>query len=307
MLGEEIHEPQVWQLAGRLAYQEGFGSSGFQKRASNWSLQPIINYDTNVNNGFSNDAINIGGLDFLVDEQFRREQAPVVGASLSGSHVWGLSRKLSFNVDHTARYVHAWNGNYDKWSVAVQPCVAYFIASASRAYACGATERAVTELTERKEKSISLGASTAYTIGTYFQSSQITMKRSTISSGVDYVQDSITYQHETLLGDGTLVGVKVKLSEAVDNVFVSREFFHLTAAKIVAGRRLEAGYIQENRRGGMFLNEARKEKLRGIIVSARISNSLSMRVGRFHNEASNSFNNDQFTVFDININLLKLR
>lgn len=61
LLSADIKHPAIWQLAGRLAYQEGYGSSRPQKHGSSWSLRPILAYDANVNNGFANDAIVIGG------------------------------------------------------------------------------------------------------------------------------------------------------------------------------------------------------------------------------------------------------
>lgn len=307
LLSADIEHPEIWQLAGRLAYQEGYGSSRPRKHSSSWSLRPVLAYDANVNNGFANDAIAIGGLEFLVDEKYRRRSAAVAGVSLGGNHVWGLSKKVSLHVDHTARYVHALGANYDKWAYALQPCLNYFVSAATRAFACAAAERSVTELSARSEESASLGMSHAYTVGSYINSSQLTIMRSAIDSGIDYFQNSVTYQHQVLLGNAMLLSGRIKFSEGVDGVFSGRESFHLSAAKLVAGRRYEASIFQENRRGGSFLNEPRKETLRGIVVSARLSDALGVRVGRMWNEASNNFHDDQFTILDVNLNLLKLR
>jgi len=307
LLSADIAHPEIWQLAGRLAYQEGYGSPRPSRHSSSWSLRPILAYDANVNNGFANDAIAIGGLDFLVDEKFQRKSAVVAGASLAGNHVWGLSKRVSLHLDRTARYVHAVNANHDKWAYALQPCLNYFVSAVSRVFACAAAERSVTDLSARSEESISFGLSRAYSVGSYVNSSQLTIMRSAIDSGIDYFQNSVTYQHQILLGDATLLGARVKFSEGVDGVFSGREAIHFSAAKMVAGRRYEASIFQENRRGGSFLNEPRKETLRGAVISARLSDAFGVRVGRVWNEASNSFNDDAFTILDVNINLLQLR
>lgn len=307
LLSADIEHPEIWELAGRLAYYEGYGSSRLRKHASSWSLSPILAYDANVNNGFANDAIVIGGLEFLVDDKFQRRSAAVAGASLAGKHIWGVSKRVSLSVDHTARYVHAVNANHDKWAYALQPCLNFYLSPVSRGFACIAAERSVTDLSARSEESISFGMSRAYSVGSLVNSSQFTVVRSAIDSGIDYLQNSITYQHQILLADATLLGARVNFSEGVDGVFSGREAIHLSAAKVVGGRRYEATIFQENRRGGSFLNEPRKETLRGVAMSARLSDALSLRIGRVWNDASNSFNDDVFTVFDVNFNLLQLR
>ena len=307
LLSANIAHPEIWQLAGWLAYQEGYGSPRPSRHSSSWSLRPVLAYDANVNNGFANDAIAIGGLDFLVDEKFRRKSAAVAGASLAGNHVWGLSKRVSLHLDHTARYVHAVNANYDKWAYALQPCLNYFASATSRAFVCAAAERSVTELSARSEKSLSFGMSRAYSVGSYVNSSQLTIMRSAIDSGADYFQNSVTYQHQVLLGNAMLLSGRIKLSKPVDGIFSGRESFQISAARLVGGRRYEASIFQENRRGGSFLNEPRNEMLRGVVVSARLSEALGVRIGRVRNEASNSFHDDQFTILDVNLDLLRLR
>ncbi len=299
-----MHIPEVRRAAGRLAYQEGFGSFRPEKRPSRWALRPILNYDININNSFASEAIHLGGLDFVVDEKFRRQSAPVIGASLAGSHLWGLSRKLSFSFDHTSRYVHAWNANFDKWSFVIRPCITRFLSGTERAFACASAETAVAELSRKDERSIIFGAESAYVFSSYFQSSRISIERAKIDDGVKYFQNSVSYRHETLLGNATLVGVQAKIYQSVDRTFASRESFSIFGSKVFEGRLFEIGYIQENRRGGTFLGEARKERLQGIVLSARVTDTLSVRVGRFRNRASNEFNEDQFAIFDLNFDLL---
>ncbi|WP_143042716.1 hypothetical protein [Paracoccus alkenifer] len=252
LLSADIAHPEIWQLAGRLAYHEGYGSSRPARRSSSWSLRPILAYDANANNGFANDAIAIGGLEFLVDERFRRKSAAVAGASLGGNHVWGLSKRISLHFDHTARYVHAIDADYDKWEYALQPCLNYFLSATSRAFACAAAERSVTKLSARSEKSLSFGMSRAYSVGSYVNSSQLTIMRSAIDSGIDYFQNSVTYQHQVLLGNAMLLSGRIKLSEGVEGIFSGRESFQISAARMVGRRRYEASIFQENRRGAAF-------------------------------------------------------
>ncbi|WP_139615541.1 hypothetical protein [Paracoccus liaowanqingii] len=303
MLRPDAHVPLVWNLAGQLAYHEGFGSSHIERRGSQWDLTPIISYDRNINNGFAQDTLVIGGLEFSVDEEFRRKSAPIVGASLYGRHVWGLTPKVAFALNHATRYVHAWNANYAKWSLRVQPCLTYFLSSTSRAFACGSVGRWATSLSRQDEAYIDIGTEFAYNLGTYFQSSRMTLRKTAASNSRDYQQISAAYRHQILMGDATLISAQIDLLEEVESTFVPRERIQVSATKLINMRKIEVGYVEDIRRGGVFLGEPRKETLRGVFISAQLAKGIEVRIGGFWNKASNAINDDEYAVLDFTFDL----
>lgn len=269
---------QVDEAAKSIGFSENTPST------SEWSVQPTLGFDANINGGNSPDPLVIGSLIFESDPAEQRKSGIVAGVNMAQSmrYFYGYGKYLNVSLD--AEHVRSVQHDLEVNSANLNACLNNHITDWWFIDFCADTNYVNRKLvqTRRSNQSIiwskifedsnrgysqiSLGAA-RYNTASYSQN-QLILGLDTIGRDGDYVA------LELVLGEplADTLSTKVKISTQLSSKFGNQPY------------SLSAAY--EKADGGLFFGSDRNDQTYSVIASFPVFTGVSASFGYTHTDST---------------------
>lgn len=288
-------QPAPLREAGdRLLSRIGHGASPTPGEGV-FTVSPFLRYDQNLNGGFPDDHVTVGGLRFDVAETDQAVSGLIGGATLSYGWRAGLGSGTALELRSVLSLGHALEHDLMKVSFGAEACLRHMARRDTYLHACLDAGGSGFELGRSGRVGGRVGVTRI--VSALGGVHELTLEgRVERSLGLTpYERGVISAGLLSAMPGPVVWSARVELGQPVDGVLVTRARLQLGATFEVAGEPTTVAIDWRHASGGVFLGEAREDRTVTLSVSRPISDRVRVTAG-FTRNASTADPYDRDTV-----------
>lgn len=246
------------------------------------TFAPVLKYDRNVNNGFKNGTIHIGGLPFSVEEA---EKAVTIGGAVSGGVSLGLAKGTTLTLGARSEYQRAIGKKFEVFDTTGFLSLDHTTQNWTYLNA--------TYLVNEEKRALGTGnvKIASFTAGKLF--GQGGSHLHDVSGTFSRVQDNSTWQSRARVDwTGSFAGHGVfrfglERGETIDGVLLPRTTVTGSYANIMLGAPTTLSAYYSERVGGDFFGEIRNDDVYRVGITRKITDRVSLHGSYEYKDSTN--------------------
>lgn len=275
---------QALEMRAQILHRMGFGP-GVSTR---FTVTPVLTWDPNINGGFMDDGITIGGLRFSFGEDTKRIGGLMAGVQAGARIAAPITPDLAFTANLAGQLT--WSPEHDmtKVRLGAETCLRYALEVSTSVHACATATRVIQEMGAETRYTAQLGMRHQFVAGAALHELRVDythLFRETFDQGI--LGARLISAHTA--GYSTSFGVRVGAS--VDGSMALSHGFDIGLTTILWDRPTSFSISYDVSDGGRFLGQDRRDKTVALSVG-RDFGQFSAEATIFKTSSSASFYND---------------
>lgn len=246
-------------VARELLSRMGYGLSVPAVVRYDLRFSPVLTYDPNINGGFADAAVTLGGLDFTLDPELAARSGWVAGLRFSGSLLAGLDRRLALDASFAASYARGLSDPAEKSDGMLRLCLRRFAGEARELRACLDGSFSLNESGYSHRRGAELGLSHAFAVGHILGEASGWLRHEIVHSTERHDQWQVGSKLALAFEGDLRLDLGFSLGERVAESIAMRERLSFGLTTHLWERPAQISLAVEQRRGGTFLGTPRDE------------------------------------------------
>ena len=285
LLTEPDLQPQVRAAGDRLLSRVGHGPDPSAWEGA-FSLSPFLRYDANLNGGFPEDHVTVGGFRFEISEADQAVSGPIAGATLSYGGRAGLGGGTAFELRTSLMAGHAIGHDLMKLSFGAEGCLRHKARRDLYLHGCLDLSGARYELGRSERVGARVGLT--HLFEGFGGAHELTFEgRVERSLGAQaYERGLLSVSLLSAMPGPVVWSARAELGQPVEGVLVSRARFQLGATFKLMDRPTTVSVDWRRSSGGLFLGAPREDRTVTLSVSRPVSDRVRASLALTRNASS---------------------
>ena len=275
----------VREAGGRLLSLIGHGPDRTPGEGA-FSVSPFLRYDQNLNGGFPDDHVTVGGYRFEIGEADQAVAGPIAGATLSYGWRAGLGGGTALEVRSALTLGHALQHDLMKISFGVEGCLRHMARRDLYLHACVDAGGSRYELGRSERVAARVGVSRLMTGlgGAHELTLEGRLERNLGAS--PYERGVISASLLSAMPGPVVWSARAELGQPVEGVLVTRARVQIGATIKLMDRPTTVSVDWRLAKGGLFLGEPREDRSVTLSLSRPVTDRVRVSVAFNRNRST---------------------
>lgn len=252
-----------------LLHQEGQGA---QRISGYFSAKPIVDHERNINSGIPADAVTLGGLRFIVDEEDRAKEGFLLGGQLSAGLDYSVAKGHVLSFGGQLAYQYSFEHDLSKKYAGVNVCLGSHVDEWSWIDTC-VGGRYLEQGSTLEEGYASAAYSRVFSSSfadheVKFEAQQAVRE--------DYDKLTVGTFLTSAIPDVGALGMSLRLGEEIEGEHTTLVDGSISLTRPVFDRLTTAGISHRYVAGGKFFGDDREDQVTTLSLSTRLSDRFSV-------------------------------
>jgi len=250
------------------------------------SVSPFLRYDANLNGGFPEDHVTVGGLRFVVAEADRAVSGPIAGAVLSYAGRAGLGGGTALELRSSLMIGQALEHDLRKVSLSAEGCLRHMARPDLYLHGCLDLGLARFELGRSERLGARVGVSRLFEGlgGAHELTLEGRVERHLGAQG--YERGLVAVSLLSAMPGPVVWSVRAEIGQPVEGVLVTRARVQLGATFELLDRPTTVSVDWRRAEGGLFLGTPREDRTVTLSLSRPVTDRMRVSVGLTRNAST---------------------
>ena len=264
---------QARPVARALLQRLGYGAAAPGLMQYRWGVAPVLTYDPNINGGYADSTVLLGGLNFALSPALVGRSGLMGGLRADTEATFGLSGRVALDLAARGRMVRALSEDSVKSEANARLCLRRMGRALTEVRGCIDRTIARTQLSASAQTGVELGLSHPFVASQALAEAGVFLRHQRVSSGGRFGQWQAGGALTRIGPAGVRLDLGAALGAPVADHAVMRQRVTLGVLARVLGDWTRLSLGVEQRRGGVFLGTPRQE----IATSLSLQRSFAWR------------------------------
>ncbi len=265
-----------------LAHRKGESP---RKLAAEFTIKPLLAYDSNLNNGLPGSEFAIGDLNFVVDEESVAKKGITLGIAASGYSLYSIAPKQTVTFKIAASYEYAPEHDLDKTGINASTCLQSHVARWTWINSCGGY-RYLKKTSETEEKYASIRGTQMFSSALGHHEASIAFER---GFREDYTKSRATFSLLSAVKGVGAVHTGIRWGEHIEQRHTTLSGATIALTRPVFGKTTSISFDYYRAGGGTHFGQPRTDHTYTLMVRRPINEHIIASVGYQVNDSNIDF------------------